>query len=145
MTDIGEGETLWIYPEQWTRSGDPDGLPLRVIELIGRDGINPQTIWVRGVALDRITGLPVQEIVIQIPNDQPRAEQGPRRQTEPVQDREPNRINVARHTESARHAQSARDVQSDRHAESARDSESARDTEPPDHLQVGQRRYRRVY
>jgi hypothetical protein len=74
VVDIDEGETLWIYPAQWTRSGDPDGFPMRVVDLLGRDGVDPHTVWVRGVALDRMTGLPVQEIVIGIPEDQPRAD-----------------------------------------------------------------------
>jgi hypothetical protein len=76
VTDIAEGEVLWIFPAQWTRSGEPDGFPMRVVDLLGRDGINTHNIWVRGVALDRTTGLPVQEIVIEVPEDQPRAGHG---------------------------------------------------------------------
>ena len=74
MAHIDEGEILWILPAQWTRSGEPDGFPMRVVDLLGRDGVHPSRIWVRGVALDRATGLPVQEIVIEVPADQPRAD-----------------------------------------------------------------------
>lgn len=83
MADIVEGETLWIFPAQWTRSGEPDGFPMRVVDLLGRDGINPDRIWVRGVALDRVTGLPVQEIVIEVPADQPRADRNHPRGRQP--------------------------------------------------------------
>lgn len=73
MAHIDQGEILWILPAQWTRSGEPDGFAMRVVDLLGRDGANPTRIWVRGVALDRATDLPVQEIVIEVPADQPRA------------------------------------------------------------------------
>jgi hypothetical protein len=76
VADINVGDVLWIYPPQWTRSGHPDGFPLRIVDLLGRDSTEPDHVWVRGVALDRLTGLAAQEIVIRIPEDQPRADPG---------------------------------------------------------------------
>lgn len=77
MAHIDEGDVLWIHPEQWSRSGHPDGFPLRVVGLLGRDELDPRAGWIRGVALDRVTGLPMQEIIIKVPDDQPRAQAAP--------------------------------------------------------------------
>jgi hypothetical protein len=74
VADVEKGEVLWIHPAQWARSGHPDGFALRVVALLGEES-DPSGVWVRGVALDRDTGLPVQEIVILIPRGQPRAEE----------------------------------------------------------------------
>jgi hypothetical protein len=72
VSDIDKGEVLWIYPDQWMRSEHPDGFPLRVVDLLGPDGAHAGHEWIRGVALHRVTGLPVQEIVLKVPADQPR-------------------------------------------------------------------------
>ena len=75
VADVEKGEVLWIHPEQWARSGHPDGFALRVVGLLGEQESDPVGVWVRGVALDRGTGLPVQEIVMLVPPGQPRADQ----------------------------------------------------------------------
>ncbi|HEX8632388.1 MAG TPA: hypothetical protein VF755_29875 [Catenuloplanes sp.] len=76
MTSIEPGDVLWIYPDQWLRAGSADGFPYRVVDLLGQDGQHPHDLWVRGMALDRETGVPVQEIVLKVPRDQQRARQG---------------------------------------------------------------------
>jgi hypothetical protein len=150
VADINEGDVLWIYPPQWTRSGHPDGFPLRIVDLLGRDSTEPDHIWVRGVALDRLTGLPAQEIVLRIPQDQPRADPGNPQQANPQQ-ANPQQANP-QHTQQQDGQQQAGPVafrsagqDADGGPGQVGGRDPAAETEPSSELQVGQRRYRRVY
>lgn len=70
-SDMREGEVLWVDPGVLRRVGCPNGFPFRVVRFAGR--ADNERVWVRGAVLDPTNSMPVDEIMIPVLLDQPRA------------------------------------------------------------------------
>ena len=72
MTDIEEGEVLWIGPDLCRLPELGDGFAYRVLRLLGWGDPALRLVWVQGVVLDR-RGVPNRYLTLCVPADQPRA------------------------------------------------------------------------
>jgi hypothetical protein len=75
MTDLDQGDVVWVVPRQFALPERPTGFALRIKDFLGPgdpDHRGTRTIWVRGPVLDAI-GFSYQSAMVCIAEDQPRA------------------------------------------------------------------------